>query len=87
MTAFLLIAAAAVLATVALGLVRVFRGPEASDRMMGAQLLGTGGIAALLLSGTANEMNATTDVALLLAVLAPFATVAFRRYASAEPCE
>ena len=38
-----------VLAMVALGLVRILRGPGDADRIMAAQLLGTGGIAVLLL--------------------------------------
>ena len=38
------------LAMVALGLVRILRGPDDADRMMAAQLLGSGGIAVLLLS-------------------------------------
>lgn len=77
MTTFLLAAAAGVLATVALGLVRVVRGPARTDRMMAAQLLGAGGLGALLLFGVATGTPAALDVALLLAVLTPFATVAF----------
>ena len=46
---FLFAAAGFVLATVALGLVRILRGPGDEDRIMAAQLLGTGGIAAMLL--------------------------------------
>ena len=49
MAEFLNGAGAFVLAMVALGLVRVVRGPTDTDRMMAAQLLGTGGITALLL--------------------------------------
>ena len=49
MADFLLAAAGFVLATVALGLLRILRGPGDADRVMAAQLLGTGGIAALLL--------------------------------------
>lgn len=79
MNIFLLAAAAGVLATVALGLVRVVRGPARTDRMMAAQLLGTGGLGALLLYGVATRTPAALDVALLLAVLTPFATVAFFR--------
>ena len=45
MAEFLLAAAGFVLAMVALGLVRVLRGPGDVDRMMAAQLLGSGGIA------------------------------------------
>jgi multicomponent Na+:H+ antiporter subunit F len=79
MNAFLLAAAAGVLATVALGLVRVVRGPACTDRVMAAQLLGTGGLGALLLYGVATRTSAALDVALLLAVLTPFATVALYR--------
>jgi len=73
---FLLGAAAFILAMVAAGLVRVLRGPADVDRMMAAQLLGTGGIAAVLLLGEATDV-ATVDVALTLALLAAFATFAF----------
>jgi len=77
MTDFLLGAAIFVLAMVALGLVRILRGPGDADRMMAAQLLGTGGIASLLLAGTATGEAATIDVALTLALLAAFASFAF----------
>ncbi len=77
MTEFLLGAALFVLATVALGLVRILRGPGNADRMLAAQLLGTGGVASLLLLGVANGVNAVGDLALLLALLAAFASVAF----------
>ena len=53
MTEFLVGAAAFILAMVALGLLRILRGPGNADRIMAAQLLGTGGIAAVLLLGTA----------------------------------
>ncbi len=55
MADFLLAAAGFVLATVALGLVRILRGPSDADRIMAAQLLGTGGIAALLLLARGDE--------------------------------
>lgn len=77
MKEFLLAAAAAVLITVALGMVRILRGPGAADRVMAAQLLGTGGVAALLLSGVARGRPASIDLALTLAVLAAFASIAF----------
>ncbi len=79
---FLLAAAVFVLAMVALGLVRLLRGPAAADRMMAAQLFGAGGIAALLLMGVATKANAVIDVALVLALLAAFASVAFVQGAS-----
>lgn len=74
---FLLAVAVFVLAMVALGLIRILRGPAAADRMMAAQLFGAGGVAALLLMGVATDANAVTDVALVLALLAAFASVAF----------
>lgn len=83
MADFLLAAAAFVLAMVALGLIRILRGPGDADRMMAAQLLGTGGIAVLLLLGTATAEAATIDVALTLALLAAFASFAFVRAQSA----
>jgi multicomponent Na+:H+ antiporter subunit F len=83
MADFLLAAAAFVLAMVALGLIRILRGPGDADRMMAAQLLGTGGIATLLLLGTATAEAATIDVALTLALLAAFASFAFVKAQSA----
>jgi multicomponent Na+:H+ antiporter subunit F len=77
MADFLLGAAGFVLAMVAVGLIRLLRGPADADRMMSAQLLGTGGIATLLLWAAATETPAVVDVALLLALLAAFASVAF----------
>jgi len=77
MTDFLFAAAGFVLAMVALGLVRVLRGPSEIDRIMAAQLLGTGGIAVLLLLAEATGTPAAVDVALILALLAAFVSVAF----------
>jgi multicomponent Na+:H+ antiporter subunit F len=74
---FLLAAAGFVLLIVALGLVRIIRGPGDADRIMAAQLLGTGGIAVLLLLGEATSAPAAVDVALILALLAAFVSVAF----------
>ena len=54
MAEFLVGAAAFILAMVALGLLRILRGPGDADRIMAAQLLGTGGIAAVLLLGAAS---------------------------------
>jgi multicomponent Na+:H+ antiporter subunit F len=77
MADFLLAASGFVLLMVALGLARILRGPGDADRMMAAQLLGTGGIAALLLLGAATGEDAVVDVALTLALLAAFASIAF----------
>ena len=77
MTDFLTIAAILVLAIVAVGLVRVLWGPETADRIMAAQLLGTGGVAILLLLGQAIPIAGVADVALVLALLAAFVSIAF----------
>lgn len=77
MADFLLASSGFVLAAVAAGLIRVLRGPVNADRMMAAQLLGTGGITTLLLIAAATGAAALVDVALVLALLAAFASVAF----------
>jgi multicomponent Na+:H+ antiporter subunit F len=74
---FLLSAASFVLAMVALGLVRILQGPSEVDRIMAAQLLGTGGTAGLLLLAQEMSLPAAVDVALILALLAAFVSVAF----------
>ncbi|HMR33573.1 MAG TPA: monovalent cation/H+ antiporter complex subunit F [Geminicoccaceae bacterium] len=85
MAEFLLAAAGMVLVSVALGLVRVLRGPGTVDRMMAAQLLGSGGVAILLLLGNATAQPAAVDVALTLALLAAFASVALARARQEDP--
>jgi multicomponent Na+:H+ antiporter subunit F len=65
------------LLAIAGALVRVALGPDPADRMMGAQLVGTGGIGLLVLLAARMEQAAILDVALLLALLAAFASVAF----------
>lgn len=65
------------LLTIAAGLVRVLRGPTAADRMLSAQLFGTTGVAILLLLGQAMGMPALWDAALVFALLAAVAAVAF----------
>jgi len=77
MADFLISAACFVLAMVALGLVRILLGPGDADRIMAAQLLGTGGTAVLLLVSEAMSLPAAVDVALVLALLAAFVSVAF----------
>lgn len=84
MAEFLLGAALFVLAMVALGFVRIVRGPGDADRMMAAQLIGTGGIGALLLLGAGTGVGPVADVALTLALLAAFASVGFFKSAGGE---
>jgi multicomponent Na+:H+ antiporter subunit F len=80
----LLAAAALVLATLAAGLLRVLRGPSDADRLMAAQLLGTGGAAVLLLVAAATATPAVVDVALVLALVAAFASAAFAAEAGGD---
>jgi multicomponent Na+:H+ antiporter subunit F len=87
MTSFLFGASFFVLAMTALGLVVILRRPAEVDHMMAAQLLGTGGVAILLLLAAATETPAVMDVALLLALFAAFAAVAFVRSASERESE
>jgi len=82
MAEFLLSMAAFVLLMVALGLLRVARGPGHADRMMAAQWLGTGASGVLLLFGAATGEAAMVDVALTLALLAAFASIAFVKFAA-----
>ena len=77
MAEFMLAAAGFVLAAEAVGLIRILKGPGNADRVMATQLLGTGGIAALLLLAKAMSVPAAVDVALILALLAAFVSVAF----------
>jgi multicomponent Na+:H+ antiporter subunit F len=77
MTEFLSASLGLILALLALGLVRILRGPRDADRMMAAQLVGTAGIASILLLGAIARVAATIDVALTLALLATFASIAF----------
>ena len=79
MAEFLTGAACFILLVVAVGLVRLLRGPGDADRLMAVQLLGTGSIALVLLTGVVRASPALIDVALTLALLAAFAGVALVR--------
>ena len=79
MTSFLFAAAIFVLVMEALGLVRILRGPADADRILSVQLIGSGGVAVLLLLSAATQTPAIMDVALMLALLATFVSVAFLR--------
>jgi multicomponent Na+:H+ antiporter subunit F len=73
----LLAAAGIILVTVALGLVPIVRGASATDNILAVQLFGTGGVAVLLLLGAVSGAEAIVDVALTLALLSAFVSVAF----------
>lgn len=67
------------------GLWRVVRGPTAADRMLAAQLFGTTAVAVLLLLAQASARPALRDVALVFALLAAVAAVAFVSRAWTRP--
>jgi multicomponent Na+:H+ antiporter subunit F len=77
MNEFQLVAAGLIVLMVAIGLARILRGSNDVEKLMAVQLLGTGGIAALLLIAYATIVPGVEDVALGLALLAAFATIAF----------
>lgn len=77
MNEFYYSAALVILANIAVSLIRVLKGPTAADRMMGVQLIGTGGAAVLVLLWLVQRLPGVLDVALLLALLAAFAVVGF----------
>lgn len=65
------------LISLALGLVRIWRGPDTADRMLAAQLFGTTGVALLLVLAVSQDAPALRNVALVLALLAVLAVLAF----------
>lgn len=72
------------LLNIAAGLWRILRGPAAADRMLSVQLLGTASVAILLIMAEILDNRALQDVALLFALLAAVAAVAFVRFAPPE---
>ena len=70
------------LVSIGMSLWRILAGPRQVDRMMGAQLIGTSGVAVVLLLAAATSDPAKLDVALVLALLAAFAALAFAKTAS-----
>ena len=84
MTEFLVAALGFILAMLMLGLIRILRGPGDAERMMAAQLIGSAGIAALLLVGVVTGVPSAVDVALTLGLLAAFASIAFVKKGTAR---
>lgn len=81
MSEFYQAAALVLLVSMLLSLFRVARGPSYADRMLAAQLIGTSGVALLLLLAAAFEQSALRDVALVFALLAAVGGIAFTRVA------
>jgi multicomponent Na+:H+ antiporter subunit F len=76
MTALFVGVAGFLLLNLAAGMWRVVRGPTAADRMLAAQLFGTTAVAVLLLAEGMAEAS-LRDIALVFALLAAVAAVAF----------
>ncbi len=76
MSGWFMFLATVLLLSLAGALWRVWSGPSQADRMMAAQLVGTGGVGVVLLLAAAGDW-AMIDVAVVLALLAAFAAVAF----------
>ena len=65
------------LLTLVAGLWRVLRGPSSADRMLAAQLFGSTAVACVLLLAQIFDDPPLRDVALIFALLAAVAAVAF----------
>ncbi|MCC5960073.1 MAG: pH regulation protein F [Rhodobacteraceae bacterium] len=76
MTVWLHIVALGLLASLGGALWRVWRGPSQADRMMAAQLVGTGGVGVLIVLAALQDWGLLV-VALALALLAALAAVGF----------
>lgn len=66
------------------GLARIVLGPTRCDRLLAGQLLGTTGVAILLVLAQALGRPGLRDVALLFALLAAFNVVVFVRHGTAS---
>ena len=76
MTIALLIALNLLLLSLFIGLIRAWLGPSVEDRFSAILLMGTGGVAVLLILAILLQSEALYDVALVLALLAVVGTVA-----------
>jgi len=76
-TGFLFGIASVLLLSLLAGMIRVVRGPDNADRMLAAQLLGTTGVAIVMLLAAAMSRSDLLDVALVFALLGAVFGVAF----------
>lgn len=77
MSDFLVAVSALLVANAGIGLLRVVRGPSALDRVLAVQLVGTTGVAVLLLLAEAGAEPSLRDVAMVFVLLAAVLSVAF----------
>jgi len=76
LTIALLFAVIILLFSLFIGLIRAWLGPSAEDRFSAVLLIGTGGVAILMILAIVLQISALYDVALALALLAVVGTVA-----------
>ena len=76
LTIALLVALNLLLLSLFIGLIRAWLGPTVEDRFSAILLIGTGGVAMLLIMAILLQLEALYDVALVLALLAVVGTVA-----------
>jgi multicomponent Na+:H+ antiporter subunit F len=75
----LLIALLLLLLSLVLGMSRALKGPSLEDRLLSILLLGTGGVAILILLSVSMQLTVLLDVGLVLVLLAAVATAAMTR--------
>ena len=85
MADILFAAAALLLAITAAGLAALWRAGRDADRMLAVQLLGSAGVAVMLLLSAATGAPSILDVALLLSLLAALAACAYRALGGTAP--
>ena len=76
LTIALLFALIILLLSLFIGLIRAWLGPSVEDRFSAVLLIGTGGVAILMILAIVLQIPALYDVALVLALLAVVGTVA-----------
>ena len=76
LTIALLSAVIVLLLSLFIGLIRAWLGPSVEDRFSAVLLIGTGGVAILMILAIVLQISALYDVALVLALLAVVGTVA-----------
>lgn len=77
MSTLYLVLVGVLMGNIAVGLIRILRGPTAADRIQAGQLFGTVTVAILLLLAIILEKPVYFDVALVFALLSVLAVVAF----------
>ena len=70
----------AILVTMALALIRAFRGPSVYDRMLAANMFGTKTVLLIAVGGYALNWPSFVDVALLYAMVNFVSTIAIMRF-------